>query len=201
MPRQKTDYFLFPMLNVNFFPSTTKPLQIFEERYIQMIQDSIADKKAVAICFVPEGSNDIMTIAGYGYPQIIETRTDGTMVIFINCVGKVNLELNKIKAIEPYMIASGEVITQDNSVSETNKPLYLKLSQVLARWINKNVSDPAQAEIFMRSLVGPAEVISAFAAYLVVDYDFQYELMQIHTLDQQIEILYRLLESGGLTNK
>jgi len=188
-------------MNVNLFPSTTKPLQIFEERYIQMIQDSIAQRKAVALCFVPDGSSEIRPVAGFGYPQVIETRPDGTMIIFINCIGKVNLDLTQLKSVDPYMIAPGEVIDQNLDVSEENKSKYIKLSQVLARWIKTNVPDPTQTEIFLRSLIGPQEVVSAFAAYLVMDHDIQYELMQTHSLDDQIQFLYRLFESGELTNK
>lgn len=201
MPRQTEDFFLFPLVNVNLFLSTTKPLQIFEERYIKMIQDSISQKKAVALCFVPEGSSEIRPVAGFGFPQIVETRSDGTMVIFINCIGKVMLDLEKLKSVDPYMIASGQVIQQNQIVDEDYKEMYLKLSQVLARWIKKHVADPAQVEIFLRSLIGPQEVVSAFAAYLILDYDMQYELMQIHSINDQIQMLYRLLESGELTNK
>lgn len=201
MPRQKSEYFVFPLVNVNLFPSITKPLQIFEERYIQMVQDSIAQKKAVAVCFIPDGSSEIKPVAGYGFPQVIETRPDGTMVIFINCVGKVNLELSQLISVDPYMIASGEAIVENTNVSEEKKGLYLKLSQVLARWIKNNISDPKQTEVFLRSLIGPVEVVSAFSAYLVQDPDIQYELMQTYDIDAQIQILYRLLESGELTNK
>lgn len=201
MPRQKSDYFLFPLVNTNLFPSTTKPLQIFEERYVQMIQDSIAQRRPVALCFVPDGSSEIRSVAGFGYPQVVEKRPDGTMIIFINCIGKVDLDLVQLKAIDPYMVASGLVIEQNLDVTEENKTMYLKLSQVLARWIKKNVPDPAQTEIFLRSLIGPQEVVSAFSAYLVMDYDIQYELMQIHSINEQIRFLYTLLESGELTNK
>lgn len=201
MLRQKSDYYLFPLVNVNLFPSITKPLQIFEERYIQMIQDAIAQKKAVALCFVPDGSNEIRPVAGFGYPQVIETRPDGTMIIFISCVGKVELDLAQLKSIDPYMVASGQVINQNLNVSEDNREMYSRLSQVLARWIKKNVPDPTQTEIFLRSLIGPQEVVSAFSAYLVQDYDIQYELMQTHSINEQIRFLYRLLESGELTNK
>lgn len=201
MPRQKSEFYLFPLVNVNLFPSTTKPLQIFEERYIQMIQDAITAKKAIALCFVPEGSQEIRPIAGYGHPQIIEVRDDGTLLIFINCIGKAHLDLANLKAIDPYIVAEGKIIEEDLTVNEDYKEMYVKLSHVLVRWIKKHVPQIAQQEIFMKSLIGPREVVSAFSAYLVSDYDLQYELFQIHSINDQIKFLYRLLESGELTNK
>ncbi len=201
VPRQKSDFYLFPLTNVNLFPSTTKPLQIFEERYIQMIQDSVQRKIAIAICFVPEGSQEIRPIAGYGFPQIIETRTDGTLIIFINCIGKVLIDLENLKSIDPYLVAAGEPIEEEHEVDEKFKDQFMKLSQILARWIKKHVPNQAQQDIFLRSLIGSKEVVSAFAAYLVTDYDLQYELIQLHSINKQIEFLYRLFESGELTNK
>ena len=201
MPHQKSEFYLFPLTNVNLFPSTTKPLQIFEERYIQMIQDSIAKKAAIAICFVPEGSQEIRPIAGYGYPQIIESRADGTLIIFINCIGKTQLDLQNLKSVDPYIIAEGQVIEEEHAVLESHQSDFLKLSQVLVRWIKKHVPNQEQQNIFLKSLIGPREVVSAFAAYLVVDYDLQYELIQIHSINDQIKFLYRLFESGELTNK
>lgn len=201
MSHQKSEFYLFPLTNVNLFPSTTKPLQIFEERYIQMIQDAIAKKTAVAICFVPEGSQEIRPIAGFGHPQIIESKPDGTLIIFINCIGKTLLDLQNLKAVDPYIIAEGQLIEEIHDVDADSQRYFVKLSQVLVRWIKKHVPNQAQQEIFLRSLIGPREVVSAFAAYLVTDYDLQYEMIQIHSINEQIQFLYRLFESGELTNK
>ncbi len=187
-------------MNVNLFPSTTKPLQIFEERYIQMIHESIVKKIPIALCFVPEGTQEIRPLAGFGFPQIIESRDDGTLVVFIAGAGKTLLDLQNLKSVDPYIIAQGKAVTQDLTLDDKLKPTYTKLSHVLVRWIKKHISDAHQQEIFIRSLIGPQEVVSAFAAYLVTDYDLQYELMQLHSLSQQIQFLYRLLESGELTN-
>ena len=201
VPHQKSEFYLFPLTNVNLFPSTTKPLQIFEERYIQMIQDSISKKIAIAICFVPEGSQEIRPIAGYGFPQIIETKPDGTLIIFISCVGKALLDLQNLKSVEPYLVAEGKHITELHDVDAQHTDQLLKLSQVLVRWIKKHVQNQAQQDIFLKSLIGSKEIVSAFAAYLVTDYDLQYELIQMHSINKQIEFIYRLLKSGELTNK
>ena len=92
-----------------------------------MIQDSIAKKAAIAICFVPEGSQEIRPIAGYGYPQIIESRADGTLIIFINCIGKTQLDLQNLKSVDPYIIAEGQVIEEEHAVLESHQSDFSKL--------------------------------------------------------------------------
>jgi len=75
----------------------------------------------------------------------------------------------------------------------------MTLSQLLVQWVQKHIADAQQREIFVRSLKGPQEIIGAFAAYLIRDYDLQYEMMEIFSLNEQIRYLYRLFESNELT--
>ena len=97
------EVFLFPLMNVALFPQTTKPLNVFEPKYIAMIKEAIAQKKPIAIGFIedPEhdqvlpisdGLNFVNRIAGYGIPQIVEERENGTLLIFLQGQGKVHLD-------------------------------------------------------------------------------------------------------------
>jgi hypothetical protein len=94
---------------------------------------------------------------------------------------------------------NGEVIVQHTVLEDSLKSKYNALSEILAKWILTHITDRIQSETFMKQLIGPKEVISAFSAYLIYDYDLQYEMMEIHSLTEQIKFLYRLLESGKLT--
>lgn len=196
----KNTYYLFPLTNVTLFPRTTKPLNIFEPRYLRMVNESINQGIPIAICFVPEGSSEIRPVAGFGIPQVIEQRTDGTMLVFMSGQGKVRLNVDVLVTDGGITSAEGEVIVEDLVLDEKLKPKYMALSEALIRWIRMHIPDQQQREIFIRGLTGPQEVIGAFAAYLILDYDLQYEMMEINSLNNQIVFLYRLLESGKLTN-
>ncbi len=196
----KNTYYLFPLTNVTLFPRTTKPLNIFEPRYLKMIKESIELGRPIAICFVPEGTSEIRPVAGFAIPQIIEERPDGTMLVFMSGQGKVRLALDKTSFENDLRLAEGEVISEDLVLNDALKPKYMALSEALIRWIRNHIPDPHQREVFIRGLAGPQEVIGAFAAYLIMDYDLQYEMMEILSLNDQIIFLYRLLESGKLTN-
>ncbi len=193
-------FYLFPLTNVSLFPRTTKPLNIFEPRYLKMVKESISLGTPIAICFMPEGSTEFRPVAGFAVPQVIETRLDGTMLIFMSGQGKVRLDNASIATENGLTTASGEIVSEDLVLNEKLKPKYMALSEALIRWIRQHIPDPQQREIFIRGLIGPQEVIGAFAAYLILDYDLQYEMMEIDSLNDQIIFLYRLLESGKLTN-
>ncbi len=193
-------YYLFPLTNVTLFPRTTKPLNIFEPRYLKMVKESISQGTPIAICFVPEGSTDIRPVAGFAIPQVIEERPDGTMLVFMSGQGKVKLDIDHVKVENEISQATGEIVVENLILNDKLKPKYMALSESLIRWIRQHIPDPQQREIFIRGLTGPQEVIGAFAAYLILDYDLQYEMMEIDSLNDQIIFLYRLLESGKLTN-
>lgn len=193
-------FYIFPLTNINLFPNTTKPLNIFEARYVEMVNQSILRGIPIALCFVPEDSNEIRPIAGFSIPQVIERRPDGTMLIFMSGQGKALLNLRSIKTEDTVSSMEGTVVTEDKILDETLKSKYMALSEVLVRWVTNHVLDSHQREVFVKGLVGPPEVIGAFAAYLIYDYDLQYEIMEINSLNEQIRFLYRLFESGKLTN-
>lgn len=193
-------FYIFPLTNINLFPRTTKPLNIFEPRYVEMINKSIQDGTPIAICFVPEGSTEIRPIAGFAIPQVIDRRPDGTMLVFMAGQGKAQLNIGSIKTEDLVSSMEGVVLKEELILDDSLKSKYMALSEVLVRWVTNYISDPLQRDIFIKSLVGPQEVIGAFSAYLIYDYDLQYEMMEISSLNEQIIFLYRLLESGKLTN-
>lgn len=191
-------FYIFPLTNVNLFPRTTKPLNIFEPRYIAMIHQSLALGIPIAMCFVPEGSHEIRPVAGYAIPQVIETRPDGTLLVFMAGQGRVRLDLNSIHTEELVSSMRGTPVEEDHELEDLLRAKYVALSEVLVRWVTSHIVDPVQRDIFIRSLTEPQEVVGAIAAYLIYDYDLQYELMEITSVNGQIRFLYRLLESGRL---
>lgn len=197
--------FVFPLTHANLFPLTTKPLNIFEPRYLQMIDDSLESKTPIALAYVPENGDTYRSIAGYGMPQIIDQRPNDTILIFLAGQGKVRIlsENKEESQNKPYIVADCEIvtedITEDITVDEGLEQKYVALSRLLIQWVQRHIPDPEQRELFIKSLKGPQEIISAFAAYLIRDYDLQYEMMEIFNINDQINYLYRLYESKELS--
>lgn len=191
--------FLFPLAQANLFPSTTKPLNIFESRYLEMIDDAIQTNTPIVIGYTPENGDTYRAVGGYGHPKIIDRRSNGTLLVFVTGQGKVIIENEVHDPDKPYLVVNTKVIPENLDMSEYLKPKYMNLSQVLAKWVQKNIPEQKQREIFIQSLKSPQEVIGAFAAYLIRDYDLQYEMMEIHSSNEQIEYLHRLFESNELT--
>lgn len=200
MNGENKKFYIFPLTNINLFPYTTKPLNIFEPRYIEMVHSSIKNSIPIAICFLPEGSQEIRPVAGYAVPQIIEERPDQTLLVFMVGQGKAKLDLDTSQSEGLYFSMNGVPLKESLELADHLREKYVALGEVLVRWVTRHVADPLQRETFIKSLTGPREVVGAFSAYLIYDYDLQYEVMELVSVNEQIEFLYRLLESGRLTN-
>ena len=191
-------YLVLPLKNVIFLPSIVKPLQLTEPDHSLILNYSLSQNLPMALCYLPEGEKQFLPIAGYGMPQVVEHRDEHNYLIFIKCLGKVNILLNTINIENGCLVAEGEACYDDLSLSDRQKTKYISLSHVLARWIQQHIHDINQQKAFLNNLTTPTEVVSAFATYLVYDYDLQYEIQSLAALNEKIEILYRLLESGKL---
>lgn len=200
------EVYLFPLVNVCLFPGTTKPLNIFEPRYLQMVRDSIAKGTPIALGFIEniesvkphktgEQLSYVRHIAGYGHPTIVQERLNGTLLIFIQAEGKVRL--GGLKSSDtPYLIVDAEVVPEDMNLTDEAKTHVQVLNQILARWIQNHIPDQEQKNLFLSSLRGPQEIVGAFAAYLVKDYDIQQMVLELDNINDKIKVLYRLVKSN-----
>lgn len=203
------DVFLFPLVNVTLFPKTTKPLNIFETRYIEMVRDSISTQTPVAIGFIEDPArvynvkagekvDFVRQVVGYGIPQIIEERGNGTLLVFIQGIGKA--KLGRVKAsTTSYIVCEAEALPERVEVDQGLRTSVHSLNKILARWIQTHIPDQMQREIFMRNMSGPEEIVGAFASYLIRDYDLQQMTLEFDDINKKIEFLYRLAESNEIT--
>ncbi len=200
------EVFLFPLVNVTLFPKTTKPLNIFEPRYIEMVYKSMEMLTPIAIGFIEDPAqvsrvvpgnrvNFVREICGYGQPQIVERRDNGTLLIFVTGQGKVRVGPVIDRSL-PFLVCEAEKVEEELTLSDRSARRLDTLHQVLTRWIQSHIPEPRQREIFTRNLKGPEEIIGAVAAYLVKDYDMQQLLLEMPDLEQKVEMLFRLFESN-----
>jgi ATP-dependent Lon protease len=203
------DVFLFPLVNVTLFPRTTKPLNIFEPRYLAMVKESIQTQTPVAIGFVEdpskvstvevgEGVPIVRQIAGFGIPQIIEERLNGTLLVFLKGKGKVKLG-NVTRNDGAYIVCDAEVVVETSDVRPDKVSSLQALFKILTRWIHTHIPDPAQRDVFMKNVLHPEEIVGSFASYMVRDYDLQQMVLEFDDINDKIEFLFRLMESSEVS--
>ncbi|MBX2986667.1 MAG: LON peptidase substrate-binding domain-containing protein [Bdellovibrionaceae bacterium] len=203
------DVFLFPLINVTLFPRTTKPLNIFEPRYLDMVRQSVETQIPIALGFIEDPTavtevvpgqkvSFVREIAGFGSTQVIEERANSTMLVFIQGIGK--CRLGEVKSAEGGVIlCEAEPVPEDLHIDPELRPQVHALNKILARWISSHIPDTQQRDLFLANLTGPEEIVGAFSAYLIRDYDLQQMVLEFNSLNEKIRFLHRLAESSEIT--
>ena len=106
-----TEIPIFPLSNFIIFPKTTVPLNIFEPRYIQMIDDSMKSHKMIGM-IQPKKSDelkkpDLYQIGCIGKIRSFNETDDGRYLIIINGISRFKIikELSNKKLYRLYEIS------------------------------------------------------------------------------------------------
>ncbi len=96
---------VFPLSNFIIFPKTTVPLNIFEPRYIQMVDESMKSNRIIGM-IQPKGKNkfikpDLHKIGCAGKITSFSETGDGRYLIVINGVCRFRI-INEINNNKPY---------------------------------------------------------------------------------------------------
>lgn len=198
--------FVFPLGHVLLYPGTSKPLHIFEPRYLQMLKDAIEEKVPIAIGFVDDINsfqpgkngqvvNGIREVVGYGHPHILEVRPDGTFFILLPGQGKAKLQ-KVLDDSRPYLVCEAEILPEDSVITEQQSHSFIILQKLLLSWLQNNIHDDRARDEFRRHLRTPEQIIGCVANYLVVDPDLQQWILELDRLDEKVRVLSGIVGQG-----
>ncbi len=184
---------VFPLTRMTFFPATTKPLNIFETRYIQMVEAALQSNGLIALAYSEPSTakaqgvgvlGHVRSIAGVGKVQLIERRSDGTLLILLVAVGKVRFE-RVLEDETPYLRAQARWIAEDGKLSDQYLFLYHRLVRDLSRWMLSHVPSAHDRETFLAQLTTPEQKINAICSLMVLEAEVQQSLLECDRLDER----------------
>lgn len=202
------ELYVFPLGNVLLYPSSAKPLTIYEPRYIQMVKDAVANQVNIALGFVDEPQKEyryqvgenlsfVRQVVGFGKPIIVDTRPDGSMVVFLQGQGKASL--GRVKGLDkPYIVCEAEEITENNQLSVTAFQKFMLLQKVMVSWMQNHIPDPHVRTQFMSQIRTPDEVIGCYASYMVADHDLQQLILESNDINEKVQLINTMVASGEL---
>lgn len=188
---------LFPLTRVCLFPATTKPLNIFEPRYVQMINDALAVNGDVAVVYSePTNSADavragvrghLRAIAGVGKVRLLERRADGTMLILLEGTGKVRLnEVYEPESPKLYLQAKGDWLPENTELPPSDLFVLQHMMREMSRWLETHVTDPATRAGFMGELRSVEQRVNAMCALMVMDAEEQQNLLELGSISERL---------------
>lgn len=202
------EVFVFPIGQIVFYPSVSKPLNIFEPRYIQMIHDSIRTGTPIALAHVDEPDREysyhvgsplpfVRPVAGYGMPMILQEREDGSLLVFLQGQGKVELG-PVLKKDTSYIVCEGRSIAENHLMRDQAVQDFTFLNKVLLRWMENHIPEADNRQHFLKTIRTAEEVIGCYASYLVADKDMQQLLLESNDINEKITLVRGLIASGEI---
>ena len=92
---------VFPLSGVIYFPKTNLPLNIFEQRYLDLINDVIKKDKLMGMVQAKKDGNNVYNVGCLGKISDYQKSDDGRIVV--NLTGLTRFEIiNEIKNNKPY---------------------------------------------------------------------------------------------------
>ncbi len=127
---------IFPLSNFIMFPGTTVPLNIFEPRYLQMVNESMKSHRMIGM-IQPKKSGvlkkpDLYEIGCLGKITSFNETEDGRILIILNgvCRFKINSEINSDKLYREcevkYNNFSNDVSQKSNEVNFSDLKLIIE---------------------------------------------------------------------------
>ena len=134
---------IFPLSGVIFFPKTNLPLNIFEDRYIELVNDCFKNDKLMGMVQSKEEKNKIYNVGCLGKISDFQKTEDGR--ILINLSGlirfEIKKEINNNKKYREFEVEYGKY-NQDLSEQSKNynlpKDNYDKLISLSKNFFEKN---------------------------------------------------------------
>ena len=128
---------IFPLNGEIFFPNTNLPLNIFETRYIEMIDYALSNQKKIGIIQIKD-NNNFYSVGCVGKINFYNETKNGKYIINLTglnyfTLGKEIISKNKFKIHETTIISS----KKNNSVI-LNETKYKKLVELYLKYIEIN---------------------------------------------------------------
>ena len=199
---------VFPLSNFIFFPKTSAPLNIFEPRYIQMINDSIKTNRLIGMA-QPKGiSNskkpELFKVGCLGKISSFNETDDGRYVIVLNGVSRFNIveEIDRGKLYREFKINFQE-FENDNTKEEleVNFSDFSLIFKNLKKLFEKQGYIINWNELEKQSLDQTINTLSMASPFSKEEKQMLLEAKDLKSRKQKFEEIIKLYSSDNFSNK
>ena len=158
---------VFPLRGVIFFPDTNLPLNIFENRYLKMVNDTLKNNKFLGMIQSKNVNGEVYTVGCLGKIDEHNRTEDGRIIINLKGISRFQID-KEIKNNEPYreFQVKYDLFRDDtnkrniNITSEKlnelidNSKIFFKKNGILINWTALSKLSP-QKQIYNLAMISP----------------------------------------------
>tara|TARA_Y100000590_G_scaffold442298_1_gene570255 strand:+ start:1226 stop:1864 length:639 start_codon:yes stop_codon:yes gene_type:complete len=187
---------VFPLSNAIFFPRTILPLNIFEDRYLQLVNDCMKDSRMFGMV-QPKSkkgmSPEVYKIGCLGKIVSFNETEDKRFIISLSGIirFKIKNEIKEDKLYRSFEVDYSEFLNdleeQNNRVENYDKKSLLNMVKIFFQKINYPIDYNELAKLNMDQLVNTVSMISPFSV------EEKQKLIETVKIDDKIKVLGEII--------
>ena len=189
---------VFPLSGVIYFPKTNLPLNIFEQRYLDLVNDAYRKNKYMGMVQAKNNDNEIFNVGCLGKISDYQESEDGRVLINLTGISrfKITKEISNKKLYREFQVEYKSFIEDDDNKSKkidtenliSKSKIFFKKNGLLINWREFERLDELQK-------------INTLAMIAPITNQEKQKLLEAITLDNKINVLesiisFYLYESG-----
>ena len=192
---------IFPLRGAVFFPKTSLPLNIFEDRYLKMVEDALKNDGHIGMIQSKERGGDVFRVGCLGKIDKHERTADGRILINLKGLTRfsINNEIENNKKYREFNVNyeefKGDMMFGEN---EIKKDLLKKLTEDSTKFFNQqgmliNWQEFSRLknfqQIFTLAMISPFSVAE------------KQKLLECPNLNEVAEVLHKMIKFGFYENQ
>ena len=192
---------IFPLRGAVFFPKTNLPLNIFEDRYLKMVEDALKNEGHIGMIQSKNRGGDIFRVGSLGKIDNHEKTPDGRILINLKGLTRFSIsnEIENNKKYREFNVNyeefKGDMMFGEN---EIKKDLLKKLTEDSTKFFNQqgmliNWQEFSRLknfqQIFTLAMISPFSVAE------------KQKLLECPNLNEVAEVLHKMIKFGFYENQ
>jgi len=198
MPKDNfpTNIAIFPLSNAVFFPKTILPLNIFEDRYIQLVDDCMKEGKMFGMVQPKVSINDKIEVYNVGcLGKIISFNETKDKRFIINLSGlirfRIKEEINNGKLYRKFNVDysdfKNDLLNKENDLINFDKNKLLKKIKIYFEKINYSIEFEELSKLNFDQLISSVCMISPFSSLE------KQKLIETVTIENKLKLLNEII--------
>ena len=183
---------IFPLNGVILFPKTNLPLNIFEERYLEMVDFALANKRMIGM-IQTKNNNDLYDVGCLGKISSFDEASDGRYII--NLTGLNYFSITK-EVVSDYKFRLVQIENINESVNNYKENLSKINNEKLIRYYSEFIKDSnSEAEVnFLNKIETDLllKFIAMSSPFSVAEKQMLLETTNISDLEKNLTALLQL---------
>lgn len=180
---------IFPLNGAVLFPGTNMPLNIFEERYIKMVDYALSNKRLIGM-IQKKNNQDFFNIGCLGKITNFSETPDGRYQINLEGLHRYKIK-NIIKNKQKFLTVSSDILNYNNSLLKNNTSLNKKLLLNFKNFINIKKINFNTSELSNFDTLSLVKIICVISP---LDYLIKQMMLEFNDIDELCNNLLSVLE-------